>query len=125
MYGLAKFWAAAGAAKATTRATAIMSFFMGVSFQEGRDRKLVTERGCVGVREVLSHSRSGEGDNQGDGDQKLLHLRSPLACQLALGVQGSGRMAMGVRSERSISRAGHPRLPNTLSLSIECIGCTE
>jgi hypothetical protein len=32
---LAKFCAAAGAAKATTRATAIMSFFMGVSFREG------------------------------------------------------------------------------------------
>ena len=34
-YGLAKFCAAAGAANATTRATAIMSFFMGVSFREG------------------------------------------------------------------------------------------
>jgi hypothetical protein len=31
--GFSKFWAAAGAANATTRATAIMSFFMGVSFQ--------------------------------------------------------------------------------------------
>ena len=79
-YGLAKFWAAAGATDATTKATARTIFFMGVSFQGIRYRKLVTERGRVGVREVLSHGRSGEGDNQGDSDQKLLHFKSPLAC---------------------------------------------
>src|SRR5262245_38668864 len=48
----------------------------------------------VWIGEILRCGRRGEGDDQGDGDQKLLHLKSPLACWLALRAQGSGRMAM-------------------------------
>jgi len=36
--------------------------------------------GDVWVGEVLRCGWRGEGDNQGDSDQKLLHFKSPLAC---------------------------------------------
>ena len=92
-YGLAKFCAAAGAAKATTRATARTIFFMGNLLRENLGWELAAERGRVGVREGLGHGGRGKRDDQGDGDQKLLHFKSPLASWLALRGSGSGRMA--------------------------------
>jgi hypothetical protein len=35
----------------------------------------------VGVREVLGHGGRGEGDDQGDGEDELLHGVSPLRVQ--------------------------------------------
>ena len=67
--------AMAGAAKATTRAVAIKNFFISKSplcAAEQRQR-LAALRGLVRVRKTFGHGRRGKGDDQGHGDEKLLH----------------------------------------------------
>jgi hypothetical protein len=79
--GFSKFWAAAGAANATTRATAITSFFMGDPFRVLANALrigLTAKRRGIGVVEILGQGGRGKRDNQGNGDQKLLHSESPL-----------------------------------------------
>ena len=51
---------------------------MGVLLFGGSSRaRLAAEMGDVGVRETIGHGGRGKRDDQGQGDQKLLHSRSP------------------------------------------------
>ena len=47
---------------------------------------------AVGVRELIGHGGSGEGNNQGDGEKELLHDGSPLT--LAGLISDFDRLAM-------------------------------
>ena len=66
-----------GAAEATTSATAMISFFMGVSPLSVRLDAGISGW-CVGVRKAFGHDWHGGGDDQGNGDNELPYESSPL-----------------------------------------------
>src|SRR5581483_10488594 len=87
MYVLGKVSARTGAAEATTRATARMSFFMVVLLSGSvRDPRLA---GHVRVGESVGEDWRGRGDDQSDGEDELLHGGSPFDIDAGRGILGS------------------------------------
>src|SRR3989304_376754 len=70
-----------GAANANAKASARKSVFIEVLlFRECRvscEARLAAHVGRIEVRKTFGHGRRGKRDDQGQGDQKLLHSRSP------------------------------------------------
>ena len=70
--------------------------------------RLATLRGLVRVRKTFGHGRRGECDNQGHGDQNLLHGSSPMRPWGVRKLRAGGQV---VRSEQLEDRDRHPACP--------------